>query len=75
MAPKYVTGSTGLDLIKGRELYATYIKFGEYEHKQNKGRILATYDALKDGQKTGQYLFKHGNVMPKAGGRVDRADF
>ena len=76
MAPKYVTGPTGLDLIKGRELYATYIKFGEYEDKPRpQGRILKTYAALKDGPQTGQYLFKHGNRMPKVGGRMVGAEF
>ena len=73
MAPKYVTGSTGLDLIKGRELNATYIMFGNYP--PSRGRICATYAALKDGPQTGQYLFKHGNVMPKAGGRMVGAEF
>ena len=73
MALKYVTGSTGLDLIEGRVLNATYIKFGNY--RKSRGRISATYAALEDGSQTGQYLFKHGNLMPKAGGRMDQASF
>ena len=73
MAPVYVTGSTGLDLIEGRELHATYIMFGNYP--PSRGRICKTYAALKGGPQTGQYLFKHGNQMPKAGGRMPQADF
>ncbi len=57
---------------------ATYVKDGEYdEHPPPKsgGRIATTYEALKDGPKTGHDLYVHGNYMPEADKPMSEKDF
>ena len=75
MADKHVTGEAGLALVKGRVLDATYVMEGEYLTAARgfpakpDGRVAKTYEALRDGPKTGYHLYYHGNHMPHTEGK------
>ena len=70
MAEQYVTGDKAYVLIRGRIMDATYVKRGDYlTHERGLppkrgSRRAKTYEALKNGPKTGHALFASGNWMP-----------
>ena len=73
MTEKLVTGERGCVLIRGRVLDAVYAMHGEYRDAH--GRIEKTYEALAQGPRDGNYLFQHGNWMPKKKQPMPLKDF